>query len=263
MQAARVARVAVLALGVVCAAAPAFAQAGRPSAPVRRPPVKPRSDRLWLSVSGGVQGGAGRKADAFDLPLYAENEHITVDYPSKLGPAVGASLGYRIGKHLLVGAGVTYASASGHAGVAAAIPHPFFDNTFRNVEGTAATSRAETGAHILLGWMVPVSRKTRLVLTAGPSVVNVRQTLVSDVTFSETYPFDTAAFTGAITNDASSTGAGFNAGADLSRMIGRRVALGVQVQVVHAQVREHTSAGRSVSVRGGGVQGLIGFRFVL
>src|SRR6188768_1581058 len=112
----------VLALGSLVAAlavaAPASAQ----------PAAWP--ERVWMSVSGGVQPSTSGFDDAFDLPLYTEQEHVTVDYPS-------ASGALRVWKRLAIGVGVTRYSGSGDSAVTASLPHPFFDNTFRNIEGTA------------------------------------------------------------------------------------------------------------------------------
>jgi hypothetical protein len=77
-------RVLAVALLVLAAAASAAAQPRRPVAAPRKPPAKP-AERLFVSVSGGIQTAPAGFDDAFDLPLNAENEHVTVDYPSKVG----------------------------------------------------------------------------------------------------------------------------------------------------------------------------------
>ena len=222
---------------------------------------RPRSDRFWVSVSAGVQTAAPRFDDEFDLTLYTEKEHITADYPNKSGLLIAASGGYRLWKRLSIGLGVTHASARGNAKVTAALPHPLLDNTFRTVEGTARTSRNETGAHLMFGMMLPLSKKMRLLLNAGPSVLGVQQAIVTEVTFSETYPYDSAIFTGVKTNRGSRAAAGVNSSADVFWLFSKNAGAGALVQFTRASVRANAGAGRSVTFDAGGVQAGAGLRF--
>jgi hypothetical protein len=218
------------------------------------------TERIWISVSGGVQLAGSGFDDSFELPLHTETERVNVDYPMKSGPVIDARGGYRVWRRFTVGAGVTRYSQRADARVEAQLPHPFFDNQFRDVEGTTSTLRAETTAHVLLGWMLPLSDRMRLVLTAGPSFMNVEQTLVTDVNYSETYPYDSAEFTGASTRRSSRSATGFNAGADLTWMFSRRVGAGALAQITRARARLSPGEGRSITVDAGGVQFAGGLR---
>lgn len=219
-------------------------------------------ERAWVSVSGGVQPAANSFSDTFDVPLYAETEKVTIDYPVKGGALIAVSGGYRVWKRLAIGVGVTRDNRRADASVSARAPHPFFDNQFRQVDGKVRATRNELGAHLLIGWMMPITNHVRLLLTAGPSVLNVGQTLVTGVDITETYPFDTAAFRGATTTDATATATGFNAGADVSWMFSRTVDAGGLVQVTRARAREKAGSGRSIPVDAGGAQAAVGLRFV-
>src|SRR5260221_8511551 len=53
-------------------------------------------ERIWFSVSGGVQPTAGSFSDGFDVPLYQETEKVSIDYPGKGGALVAASGGHRV-----------------------------------------------------------------------------------------------------------------------------------------------------------------------
>ena len=218
-------------------------------------------ERIWFSVSGGVQPTVNSFADSFDLPLNAETETVSVTYPVKGGAMVGASGGMHVWKQLAVGAGVTRTSRRAQATVEARLPHPFFDTQFREIEGTSRTTHNETGAHLLIGWMLPVTHRFRVLLTAGPSVLSVRQRFVSGVEFSETYPYDTATFTGATTTSATATAAGFNAGADVFWMLSRHMGAGGLAQVTRARVKSRVD-GRTIAVDAGGAQVGAGLRLV-
>lgn len=229
------------------------------AAPVAAQPAK---EDGWFSISGGVQATNNSFSDTFDLTLYTEPEHVSVNYPAKSGLLIAASGGYRVWRQLFVGVGVTHYSASGDAQVTAQLPHPFFDNTYRPIEGTAPMTRSEVGAHLLLGWMLRPSRTVRVLLTAGPSYISARQPIVTDVTFSETYPYDTAQFTGVKTSKKSRGAAGVNFGADVFWMFGKNVGAGGLVQFTHARVKAPANGGRSVGFDAGGGQAAAGLRFL-
>jgi hypothetical protein len=107
-----------------------------------------------------------------------------------------------------------------------------------------------------------MSDRIRAVFFAGPSVLNVEQTFATDVQYSQTYPYDTAAFTGAITRRSSKSGSGFNAGADIFWMFERRVGAGALAQFSRARVREDAGNNHTVSVDAGGAQVAGGIRLV-
>jgi hypothetical protein len=217
-------------------------------------------ERFWVGVSGGFQPAANGFDDAFDLPLYQETERVTVDYPVKGGPLVAASGGYRVWKRFTVGLGVTRYSRRADATVRAQLPHPFFDNQFRAVEGTTSTLRGETAAHLLLGWMLPVTDRFRVIVTAGPSFVSVEQTVVTAVEFSEVFPYDTAEFTGATTRRSTRSATGFNAGGDVTWMFSSRFGAGGLVQFTRARARVGAGEGRTIAVDAGGAQAALGVR---
>jgi hypothetical protein len=219
-------------------------------------------ERIWFSVSGGVQPTANTFSDTFDVPLYTENETVSTRYPVKGGALIAARGGYRLWRQLTLGFGVTRYTRRAPATVDAQVPHPFFDNQFRQVQGTTSATRNEAGAHLLIGWMMPLTDRFRLLLTAGPSVLSVRQTFVTSVEISETYPYDTAAFKSATTNNATVTAHGFNAGADLFWMFSQHVGAGALVQVSHARAKEPAGTERTVTVDAGGAQAGAGLRFV-
>lgn len=219
-------------------------------------------ERIWLSVGGGVQPAANSFDDGFDVPLYAETERVTIDYPVKAGGVIAARGGYRVWRRFTVGLGVTRYSRRADAAVHARVPHPFFDNQFRDVEGTTSALRGETAAHLLLGWMMPLSDRLRLIVTAGPSMMSVEQTVVTGVQFSEAYPYDTAEFTGATTRRSTRRATGFHAGADMMWMFSPRLGAGGLVQFTRARARVAAGEERTIAVDAGGAQVALGLRLI-
>ena len=219
-------------------------------------------ERTWFSVSGGVQPTVNSFSDAFEVPLSTETGTATIAYPVVGGTVIAASGGYRVWKRLALGFGVTRDGRRADATVDAQLPHPFVDHQFRAVRGTTPATRTEVGAHALIGWMMPITDRIRLLVTAGPSFLSVRQSLVTKVNVTETYPYDTAAFKSATTKNAAASAAGFNAGADVFWMFSRHIGAGGLIQVTRARVNAPADGGRTVAVNAGGAQAGAGLRLV-
>jgi hypothetical protein len=95
----------------------------------------------------------------------------------------------------------------------------------------------------------------------GLSVFNAKQDLVTDVTYTESYPYDTATFTGATVSRQSVTKSGYNVGADVSWMFSERVGVGGLVRFSRATADYSVSSTNQVSVDLGGLQAAAGIRF--
>lgn len=241
---------------LLCAASAVSAQQAPTPAPASS------AERGWITFNVGSGTGVNGFTDTAQTPLYQETETITTNYPGG-GPGVlvsGAG-GYRVWRRLSAGVGFWHASHQGDATINASLPHPFFDNQPRAIEGTTGFSHDETGIDVKVGWTAPLSPRVRLILSGGPSIVTVQSTLVTGVKYSEAYPYDTAQFTSADTTTSSGNGVGVNAAADLVWLFSRHVGAGAIVEYTHAHVNLSVD-GRKVPVDAGGIQGGGGIRFV-
>jgi hypothetical protein len=219
-------------------------------------------ERIWISANGGVQSASSRFTDTIDLQQFVETGSIATDYPVKAAALADGSVGVRLWKSIGAGVAVTRTSSRGSAVVNARIPHPFFDNQFRTVQGATSVSHSELGVHLQIAYLMQLSPRLRMILSAGPSRLSVEQTFVTDVQYAQSYPFDTATYTGATTHRASKGTTGFNAGADVFWMLGPNVGVGGVVRFMRATARETVTAGHTVSLDVGGVQTGGGIRLV-
>jgi hypothetical protein len=64
------------------------------------------------------------------------------------------------------------------------------------------------------------------VVSAGPSFYSVKQDFVTDISYSETYPYDSATFAGATLVGQSQRKTGFNVGVDVGLRLARSVGVG-------------------------------------
>lgn len=217
--------------------------------------------KIWISVNGGTQTGTKGFNDAVESPLNLETKKVETTYPRGGGVLVLAGGGYRIWKQLSVGLGVTRVARTADAHVSASLPHPFFDNRPRTIEGTARSTREEVGAHVKIAWTVAPGPHLRLILSGGPSMISVRQTLVGDVAFSETYPYDTAAFASATASTASKSATGGHAAADVFWLFSPHFGAGGVIQFSRASVKL-ASGSRTIAIDAGGAQAGAGLRLV-
>ena len=217
----------------------------------------------YVAVNAASQPGSTALSDHFEFERNVETATADVHYPSKLGVGFDAGAGIRLWKRLGAGLSLSYLSSTGAASIDASIPHPFMFDRPRLINGTEdSITRTETGAHAQLLYFVPARGKLRLVLSGGPSWLRLEQDFVTDVHYSESYPYDTATFTRATTTSAKGSAIGFNAGADVRWMFNRRLAAGALVRLTRAQVDIDLATGRTVTVDAGGVQAGAGLRFL-
>ena len=222
----------------------------------------PAAPRGVVSVNGGWQSSNRTFADSITYDQYAESGKADIDYAVRSGPFFDGGLGIRLWKAL--GAGVSFSSFkdTSTADVSATVPHPFFFGRSRQIDGTVNTKREETAINTNVMAFVPAGSRVLLVLAAGPSFMTVRQTLVTSVRWSESYPYDTAAFSTADTKTPSENVTGFNAGADIVVKLGRSFGVGALLRYTHAEVNLSPAKGRTIKVDAGGFQAGAGIRVV-
>jgi hypothetical protein len=219
--------------------------------------------RFTIGVSGGVQQAAEDVSDHFSFPKNVETEVVDVTYSMKPWGLIDLAAGYRMWKNLGVGVAVSVTSGKGKADVTASVPHPFFFTQPRTITGPEDDiAHSETGVHLQLQYLVPASGRLHFILEGGPSWLNVDHEVVTDVTVTESYPFDTAAFGGAVSKSTKGSAVGFNAGIDVTWLFAESVGVGGIVRYTRADVDLTAVEGRSLTIKAGGLQGGVGIRVV-
>ena len=219
-------------------------------------------ERVWVEGGGGVQSAGTAFSDSFTIQRFAEDGTVDVQYPTRSSGFFDGGGGVRVWRRIGVGFAFTRTSNKKSAEVSAQIPHPFFDNRLRSIEGTTSATHTETGAHIQLSFLANLTPRVRMILSGGPSILSVEQTFVTDVTFSQEYPYDTATFTGATTHRSNASATGFNVSADTFWMITNQLGAGGLVRFTRATVSQDAGNGRTRSVDAGGAQVSAGIRFL-
>jgi outer membrane protein with beta-barrel domain len=175
-------------------------------------------DRGYISGNFGWQASSTTFSDTRTLSLATgdtESRHMTTSYEVKAGPMFDIGAGIRLVKNLGVAVSVTRFSLSNDIGIDATVPHPFFFNTQRPVTGTTPGTREELAIHLDAVYVIP-GKKLQVAIFGGPTFFNAKQTVVSDFTYNDVYPFDAPpTFTAGISAEESKSVTGFNAGVDI------------------------------------------------
>lgn len=164
---------------------------------------------------------------------YAETGSLTTAYttPQKVrfdgGGVVRLWHGFGAGIAVSTLDGTTPAQISGQ------IPHPINVNQPRALTGTADVLHSESAIHLQAAYWFRISPRIDIVVAGGPSRIRVRQDFVSDVDYSQTFPYDTVTFESATLTREEKTVTGFNAGADVGVRLAAHVGVGGFVRYSH------------------------------
>ena len=216
--------------------------------------------RVRVSVAGGIQSGSNTLAQSFSVQQNLEPAPITVSIDAKRATLFDGGIVVRVAGQFGVGVSASYATHDANANITALVPHPLFFNQPRTVTGTTPVSRTEVAAHIDGVYIVPAGA-VDLLLSGGPSVFSIDQTLVTDIAYTDAYPYDTATFTSATSAPAKKTAIGYHVGADITWKASSHVGIGVMVRYARATVTLSPASGNTVQDNAGGGQAAAGLRF--
>jgi hypothetical protein len=109
-------------------------------------------------------------------------------------------------------------------------------------------------------WRVRVSPKMEVGVGGGPSFISLQRDFVKDVEFTEQYPYDTATFSRAVTEQVKKSCVGFHVGGDLAWFLTHNIGVSGTVRYSHANADITTPANNAISMKVGGVETTVGLR---
>jgi hypothetical protein len=234
---------------VACNAAPAAAQSW--------------SERVLVSVNGAFQSTTHEASDRFEFEKNLETGRTDVDYSVQGGFVFDGGVSYRLWKNLAAGVSVSYFTRDDSASTTSSIPHPFFFQQPRTVTGDATgVKRTETAVHVQAVYLVNPGGNVRMAFSGGPTFFNLEQDLVTEVTVTDSYPYDTVTFATAEKRRESGSTVSFNVGADLMWMLSGHFGIGGLVRFSPASIDLDAPGNRTISVDAGGVYAGGGIRIL-
>jgi hypothetical protein len=180
------------------------------------------------------------------------------------GQAWGVSVhgAKRVAGPLAIGGGGEAITRSTSGSFTAAIPHPFFFNTPRMLTGNVdGLDRTQLALHFHVGGLWFPGKRMHVSVRGGPSVFYVRQAIVTDVHYSETYPYDVVIFQDAVTTEVDGWRFGFNVGGDVAYYIGRKTGIGASASYARGDVALGSQSDQATAVRATTISGGVRFRF--
>lgn len=218
--------------------------------------------RGFLSVGGAYQTSSNTDDATVTVHTNGEDGHFTSSYDVRHMRGFTASGGGMFSR--VVGLGVTVERVTGSIPTtfAASIPHPFFFNMPRSVSADiGGINRDELAIHAQFRAVAPVSSRVEVAASGGPSWFRVRQDVVSDFTYTDQYPYDTAVFNSADLVSRAKSRVGYNVGGDVAVFLTKQVGVGVGATFSRATVRLPIDASNSFTSRAGGLHVSAGVRF--
>ena len=223
-------------------------------------------DRWHVAVGAGILSAGDAPAGRFRFDhgqFGSEQGEFDAAYSAEDDTAFELSAGVRLGDGPF-GLGVTWSrsSLSAPADIAARLPHPFFFDAPRTVEGTEGDlTRDETAIHLSFRWSVRDGDKVELTVFAGPSRIELDHDLATAVRFDQTYPFDEATYAGTHRRVESGDAIGYHLGIDVVRKFRGAVGIGGVVRYSQAGIDLDGPGGVSVPVDAGGLTAAVDLRF--
>jgi hypothetical protein len=218
-------------------------------------------NRVAVSVSAAGQLTATSFSQSIAFEQYSEEGSLSAAYSFRPKPVVDAGVSVRVWGPFGVGVSSSYAGESATAQVSASVPNPLVFGQPRQVDGPADVSHTEVGIHIEAVYWVEPTPRTEIVVSGGPSVFRVDQDFVSDVTYTQSYPYTTATYQNAAVLRERQTVNGFNIGGEVGWKLASHMSLSAGLRFSHATALFSDANTTSVTLGGLHVGGGVRFLF--
>jgi len=233
----------------------------RPGSVAQTALAQTATSRGFVVLNALYQFAANDFADAATKRENAEDGRFDTTYVVKGGPAFDVAAGGVLWRRLGAGIGVSQFRISTPSSLTATIPHPFFFNRARSVSGeVGGLTREELAIHFQARGIFPVGTRFQVMVFGGPSFFQVKQSMITDYTYNESYPYDDATFRAATTTPVTVTKIGFNAGGDVAFFFTSQLGVGATVQFSGTSVDVPGALGSTSNVKAGGGQAGGGLR---
>ena len=184
------------------------------------------TERVSLSVGMAWQMSDTNFSQSITFEAYAETGSLTTVYtiaqPSRLNVGGVVRLWHGLGAGL---AGTSF-SGTNPAQISGAIPHPITANQPRTLTGSVDAAHRESALHVVAAYWFRVAPRVDVILSGGPSFMTVQQDFVSDVTYSQTFPYDSVTFESATLTHDKKNVIGGNVGAEVGVRLVSHVGVG-------------------------------------
>ena len=187
---------------------------------------------LEADVAGLVEANAARRIFERRFLLSGEIASSQALYPAPSRPGFPVHLGGGVLLHRRLGVGIAYnrQTTSDATGTVIVIPHPTFMNAFATAQGDSpGLDRRESSVNLFVALFPVRNTRVELRLVGGPSWFTYDATMISTVTYSQTFnpstPANAITITGFETADVSGRRLGLHVGGDLTYLVNSAVGI--------------------------------------
>jgi len=213
------------------------------------------TDKAYASVNIGAQVGDHNLTTNSTFTLYDE-EGVT-SATQDVGGGAYFDLGgaYKVHRNLLVGVTYSHAGSSSDVPITSQVPDQIQFDHPRTVTATMADAKfSENAIHFSAVYMVPVTDKVDVGISAGPSLFMIRQDVPSAIAVTEPGP----TVTSVTANKVNKTTGGLNLGVDVTYLFTKKIGGGLIARYTWGTV-DIPDATDSLTV--GGFQIGVGLRY--
>ena len=216
-----------------------------------------RADAQWngfLNINGAVQTADRTVTHALAEPLYGETATYEATMTSPGGGLLDAWAGVRVWGDLGVSVGATVLNARGTTTISGSVPSPLFTNRHRAASlERQSVNHQQAGVHLALVYMLPVSERVHVAVSAGPCAFRLRHDTLSTVILTEAASYTAVELADFTTTVEEGRGIGYNAALDVTYLLTRFFGVGLLLRYTGGSV-DFPSADGSQSTKVGGMQ---------
>jgi len=192
------------------------------------------SARVAATVTAGFEGPFTSFTQSVTFEQFSEAGSLTSVYAAAWSPSIDAGATVRVWRGLGVGVAGAFFRDHGSADVTAMVPNPLATGEPRRINGPAGLTHAETTVHLEAAYWIPVNRRVMIILVGGPSIFHATQDFVSDVTYTQEFPYTTATYQSATVVREKKTASGYNVGGEAGWLLWRNLSLVGALRFSHA-----------------------------
>lgn len=194
--------------------------------------------RIFIGVNIGVQPQSQQFDEGGEQALYEEKAYFAGVHKVPSGQIFDGSIAYRVWQNLAVGASVSRFSNEQDVALGLTVPHPLFYGRTRTATATASgLKHTEVAVHLQATWRQTVWNKLSAAVSAGPTIFNVTQELVSAVDIAEAgAPYTSVNVSGATVVGQKKSATGFHVQADVTYGITSLIGVGAFARYAKASV---------------------------
>jgi hypothetical protein len=219
------------------------------------------TDRVRLGISGGLRIGSQTVSQTLAITKNVEPTTIDTAIDVSGGPFFDGGGWFRMSGPVWVGVSVSYATLTADGDVSGQIPHPLYFDARRTLAGTArGLAMTETAVHLGASYVARVSNALDVTIVGGPSYFRVTQDLITDVIYTEAYPYDTVTLTSTPSTNASGTVWGYHAGLDVGWNFSRHAGIGGLLRFAKGSTTIEADGTNTADIDAGGIQAGAGLR---